>query len=134
MSTHTHAAEQPSVLERVVFGLMVMALGLLLLLDRLEVITFELSTRLWPWVPILASVARMISPGHHADGRPRKRAPGVWLLFVGVWGLINEYRVYGLYYPTSWPLLMVGGGLMLVWGAFDTRSGCMRAANRGSGR
>ncbi len=48
------------------------------------------------------------------------RQPGaVWLLFLGAWGLVNEYRLFGLHYGHSWPVLLIGAGALIVWRAMD---------------
>ena len=47
---------------------------------------------------------------------------GVWLILVGLWGLVNEWRLFGLTYGTSWPLLVMASGAMMVWRSFDVRT------------
>jgi len=59
-----------------------------------------------------------------ADGtsRPnlRKRGGltgGLWLVGVGCWMLVSQLHVFGLDYHTSWPLLIIlSGTIMLVRG------------------
>ena len=42
---------------------------------------------------------------------------GLWLLGVGCWMLISQLHVFGLDYHTSWPLLVIlSGTIMLVRG------------------
>jgi hypothetical protein len=43
----------------------------------------------------------------------------MWLLFVGGWGLLNEYRLFGIHYGHSWPILLIGAGVLMVWRAMD---------------
>jgi hypothetical protein len=122
-----HEGSHPSGIERVTFGLIVMIGGVLLLLDRAGAVDIVVSTRWWP-PPVLAlGLARFIGPGMRTDGRPRSRAGGFWLVYIGFWGLANEYRTFGLEYATSWPLLMVGGGLSIVWDALFASSESCRA-------
>jgi LiaI-LiaF-like transmembrane region len=42
---------------------------------------------------------------------------GLWLLGVGCWMLVSQLHVFGLEYGTSWPLLIIlSGAIMLVRG------------------
>lgn len=76
----------------------------------------------WPVVPLTFGLLRIAFPGSDR-GRRRPRSGGAWLVLVGVWGLISEFRLFGLSYSTSWPLLIVAAGLVIVWRALeDSRS------------
>jgi hypothetical protein len=98
---------------RVVFGLVVMVVGVLLLLDRFEWWGVHLNVPVWPWVLVVLGLARL-------GDRPRAAA---WLLVIGAWGLLNEYRLFGLHYGNSWPVLLIGVGAMVVWRAMDPATG-----------
>jgi hypothetical protein len=45
------------------------------------------------------------------------------LTAVGVWGLISEARLFGFDYSTSWPLLIIAAGMIMVWRAFEDAAG-----------
>jgi len=101
---------------RVFVGLFVIGIGVMLLLDRLGHYDFHLSARLWPFVLILLGAARL------ADGawdRTRGWITALWLIYVGGWGVLNEWHVFGFDYDTSWPLLVVGVGLLIVARSLD---------------
>jgi hypothetical protein len=119
--------EESSRLEQVTFGLVVMTVGVLFFLIETTTLDLRPSTRWIPPAVMAIGLAKFISPGTQVNGRPRSRSGGFWLLWIGTWGLVNEYRLFGLYYPTSWPLLMIGGGLSIVWDAFFSRSDSCRA-------
>ena len=54
------------------------------------------------------------------QGTPaRSRRFGSWLLFIGCWGLLSSVHAFGMSYETSWPVLVVGAGLILVWRSFE---------------
>jgi hypothetical protein len=116
--------DQPSATQRVTFGLLVMTVGLIVLLRRYGVTDLRLSYHLWPLVPLAMGVAGFLSPGYNSRGIRQGRGGGLWLIFVGVWGLLNEYRLFGFFYDSSWPLLLIAGGLSIMWSAFEKRSGC----------
>lgn len=112
----------------VVIGLVIMGLGVYLLLSRLDMIDFHLSARvIWPFIVIALGLARMVTPGYRR-GHERSRRSGAWLVWVGLWGLVSEFHVFGLDYGTSWPLLVVGVGLGIVWRAFEGQDGRDAAA------
>ena len=76
----------------------------------------------WPFVLIVMGAARMVN-GPDVSPRERgKRRSGVWLIVVGLWGLVNEWRVFGLSYGTSWPLLVMASGAMMVWRSLEVRA------------
>jgi LiaF transmembrane domain len=111
---------QPRVSQaRVIFGLVVMLIGALLLLDRLEWWGVRLNVPFWPWALIVLGLVRLSGRSKDAKGCPRSRRTAVWLLFAGAWGLLNEYRVFGIHYDHSWPILVIGAGVLIVWRAMD---------------
>lgn len=113
-------ADQPRVSQaRVVFGLVVMLVGTLLLLDRLDWWGVRLNLPFWPWLLIVLGVVRLSDRSTDARGCTRGRRSAVWLLFMGAWGLLNEYRLFGLHYGHSWPILLIGVGALIVWRSMD---------------
>jgi hypothetical protein len=109
-------------------GMLLMLLGFLLLTGRLGWSGLRFSTMDWPWVVLAFAVFRLIYPGE-CRGRVRSRRVGVWLLFLGGWGLVNESGILGIGYADSWPLLLVGFGFNIVWRALE--EGGRRGAAQG---
>jgi hypothetical protein len=107
---------------RIVFGLVVMLVGALLLLDRLDWWGARVNVPLWPWVLVVLGLARLSDRSTDARGCVRGRRSAAWLLFVGTWGLVNEYRLFGFHYGHSWPILLIGVGALVVWRAVDQAS------------
>ncbi len=107
---------------RVVFGLVVMLVGALLLLDRLDWWGVRLNVPVWPWLLIVLGLVRLSDGSTDARGCTRGRRSAVWLLFIGAWGLLNEYRLFGLHYGHSWPILLIGVGVLIVWRSMDERT------------
>lgn len=105
---------------RVIAGLVVIVVGMSLLADRVIDAEFRFTSHMWPLILMAIGTARLLD---RAPARPRQRRTraGLWLLYLGVWGLISEYRLFGFTYATSWPLLVIGAGLMIVWHAVDSR-------------
>lgn len=111
-------------LSRVLLGLALMLLGAGFLAHRLDLWHVELSSHFWPFLPLLIGLVRVIDPPVRRGGH-RSRRGGMWLIYVGIWGLISEFRLFGLDYHDSWPLLIIAAGLNIVWRSFEPR--CARS-------
>lgn len=123
MDTPGHTEERRVSQARVVFGLVVMLVGTLLLLDRLDWWGVRLpnwgNVPIWPWMLIVLGLVRLSDRSTDARRCMRARRSAVWLLFIGAWGLLNEYRLFGLHYGHSWPILLIGVGALIVWRSMD---------------
>jgi hypothetical protein len=106
-------------LSYVAFGLILLLLGVVLLDDRLEWIGFRFNVPIWTFILIALGLAKLGEGRVDAHGRWRPNRSGAWLLILGVWGLFNEYRLFGVHYLHSWPLLVIAAGTMVVWHALD---------------
>src|SRR4029453_11435808 len=102
----TEEAERRQVSQaRVVFGMIVMIVGALMLADRFAWRGVRANVPIWPWFLIVLCPARFADPSRpDAKGCTGGRRTGAWLIFVGAWGLVNEYRLLGAHYGHSWPL------------------------------
>lgn len=103
---------------RFLLGLMLIVFGLVMLADRLEILVLRFSGNLWPVILIAFGILKMVDPPVQRGVR-RTRRSGAWLIYIGLWGLVNEFRLFGLYYDTSWPLMIVGVGLATIWRSFE---------------
>ena len=90
-----------------VVGLLIMALGVGLLLDRTGVLVGFGWRTFWPCVLIAIGAIRLSFP--RDDGR----RDGGWMLFIGVLLLLNQTLV--LRFQESWPLFVVAIGVTMVW-------------------
>ena len=107
---------------RIIWGLFVIIVGLVLLADRTDLIPFHFSGNFWPLVLIMLGVLKLAQPLDARRGRTRRS--GGFLIFVGGWGLINELHIGGLDYRTSWPILVIGVGVAMVWRAWQGNPTC----------
>jgi hypothetical protein len=97
---------------RLSIGLLIVALGVALLLDRAGVIdAFGRSnfgrSNFWPVVIIVVGLVKLANRPEHG---PRQ---GGWWVFLGVWLLLNDMRL--LRFRDSWPLFLVAIGISIVW-------------------
>jgi hypothetical protein len=49
--------------------------------------------------------------------RGRRPFGGLWLLLIGSWLIASQARLFGLTFHTSWPLLIIAVGVLIVAGA-----------------
>jgi hypothetical protein len=111
----------------VVGGVVLLALGVGLLLERSGV--FALHHVVAPFVLIGLGAATMLGrgafacsvPGRHENDSARvetrrRRGPGggLGLILFGIWILISQNNLWGFTVQTSWPLLIVYMGVMMV--------------------
>ena len=99
-------------------GAALILVGLAFLADQADLIHVTISERIWPFFPLFYGLVRLFAPGYR-NGRRRPRRGAVWLLSIGIYGLISQYRLFGLDYSTSWPLLIVAAGLNMVLKSFE---------------
>ena len=92
---------------RVTIGVLIMALGVALLLDRAGVIDAFGRSSFWPFVIISIGLVKLADRPAHG---PRQ---GGWWVFFGVLLLLNSMRV--LWLRDTWPLFLVAIGISIVW-------------------
>ncbi len=108
-------------------GLVLIVVGIALMLDRITIL--DIDGRWWPFILLGLGAVKFIAVPASGRGAGSRR-PGAWLMFIGLWGLVNEFHLLGLDYATSWPLMIVGVGVMIVWRAFEGPHVCARADAR----
>jgi hypothetical protein len=104
---------------RVIAGLIIIAAGVMLLADRIGISGIHLSGRYWPLLLVAFGFVRLFDSPTRRNGRRRSRWTGVWFIYLGLWGLVSEFHLLGLDYNSSWPLLIVGAGIGIVWRAVE---------------
>lgn len=92
-------------LAKLTWGLVLVGLGGLLLLERLDLILWERIWRYWPLLLVGIGGVQVVL----ASSRGGRRV-GLWLIGIGAWLLINFLEVFDLFFDTSWPLLLVIAG------------------------
>lgn len=99
-------------------GAALIFVGLVFLADQITWWDFRISGHFWPFILLILGAARLVAPGYK-NGCRRSRRSGVWLVTIGLWGLISEFELFGFDYSTSWPLLIVAAGLNMVWRSLE---------------
>ncbi len=94
-------------------GLVLIAVGILFLLDRLDVANFGFIVHhYWPLIIVAFGVSHLLR------GRVWN---GLWFIAIGSWLEVSVLRLFGLTFGSSWPLLLIAyGGLMIVRTIIDS--------------
>jgi predicted membrane protein len=99
---------------QVVMGLLVIAMGLLFLLDNLGIIDFHHAIAFWPIVFIVAGLVKMSD-----TGSPNNYLVGGILVVIGAVMMSNRLGLFYLTWHTLWPLLLIGVGVLVLYRAID---------------
>jgi hypothetical protein len=112
---------------RLTLGLIILSLGMLMLVDRLNYFDINVM-QLFPGMVLIAlGLSRIalaeVDPASLRGPNPVRKPTllrkadlrhGLWLMTVGTWLIVNAVHLFGLTYGTSWPLLVVAGGVFIV--------------------
>jgi len=83
----------------VFWGLLLMAAGVAMLLQRFGVVDLWRTRDFWPLIIVVIGVSKLV--------RRRSVWSGLWMITVGAWLQAVTLHLYGLTYESSWPLLLV---------------------------
>lgn len=114
---------------QVLWGLLLIGLGVAFLLDQLDIYEVE---RLWHYAPLLLVVAGI----NQTIGYPSARefVNGLWTVFIGLWLFAVFEGLFGLTWFNSWPLFIIVGGIgMAVRPIAERRFGTHRGQTRQGG-
>jgi predicted membrane protein len=100
----------------ILFGAIIIAVGLFLLLQNLGIVRVHDVWQFWPVVLIVIGIARLLD----------SRTPSAMIfggLFVAVGGLLLADNLGILYvsFDFIWPLILIGFGASLLWRTLDSR-------------
>jgi len=103
---------------QVVIGLLVIAMGLLFLLDNLGILDMHRAVSFWPMLFVIVGVVKL------CDTRSRGGTLlGAGLVGVGILMMLDRLGVVSLSWDALWPLALIGLGAYLVGKAWRTRNG-----------
>jgi predicted membrane protein len=94
---------------QVVLGLLVVGMGVLFLLDNLDILNFRHAIGFWPLVFIVAGCAALFGNGPRSGNYM-----GGVLIAIGVLMILGRLGFFYVSWGTLWPLVMIAlGGLVL---------------------
>jgi hypothetical protein len=87
-------------------GLVLIAVGVLFLLERLGLADFHYVIRhYWPLIIVIIGLSKVLR---------RQIWGGFWLIAIGAWLQISYLRLFGLSFSSSWPLLLIALGVGMI--------------------
>lgn len=97
------------------WGLILIGVGVIMLLDKMHIHTFDqLVETYWPMLIIALGASRL--------AESRRPWSGIWLVITGLWLQAVTLHLWGITYQSSWPLLLIalGAGMVLrtLFGGF----------------
>jgi predicted membrane protein len=96
---------------QVVMGILFIGMGLLFLLDSLDVIDFRQAVRFWPAVLVVIGLVKMF------DRSSNSMLVGGLLVAVGGVMVLDRLGLFYVSWNTVWPLIMIAVGALVVYQA-----------------
>jgi predicted membrane protein len=97
---------------QVVMGVLVIAVGLLFLLDNLDIIEVRQALAFWPLVFIFAGVAKLLD-----TSSPNGYLVGLAGIGIGTAMILNRLGIIDFSWRAAWPLVLIAVGAMVVYRA-----------------
>jgi hypothetical protein len=107
MQDPTH--KPPRERSQLLFGVVLLLIGVVLLADNLGFYIPLSLWKLWPLVLMAFGVLGLALPSRHLD-----RRGGLWLFAVGLYGGFGMYDWFGLGW-SAWPLFLIATGLSIIF-------------------
>lgn len=101
----------------VIFGILIIALGILLFLDNVGLFRFHEIWRYWPVALIALGTAKLLD----SKGIAAQIWAAMWIL-VGAAFLLDNLGIWHASWGTIWPLAIIGFGLMMLVNALERHS------------
>lgn len=102
--------KSPSTGAQVGVGLLVVALGVLFLLDNLGFLGFRHALSFWPVAFIVGGASLMVN-----DDRRNGRITGPILIGVGIVMVLQRMGLFDVSWRIVWPLVLIGAGGLIVY-------------------
>jgi predicted membrane protein len=92
-------------------GAMLILVGTVVLLDHLNVVHVDRFWKYWPLLLVVLGIAKIVNEG--------RRVGGVLLVLLGGFLLAEHWGYTSLSWGNIWPMLLIAGGVAMIWGRFD---------------
>jgi predicted membrane protein len=104
-----------------VWGAIIVVIGVALLLDHMGISGFDRIYRFWPMILVVFGIMNILTESN--------RSFGVLLIAAGAILQLNRLGFLHLTFEQLWPLAIIGIGLLVMWGSLETR-GFLRSKTR----
>ncbi|HAT33994.1 MAG TPA: hypothetical protein DCW29_25060 [Janthinobacterium sp.] len=95
--------------KQLLWGLLLIAVGAVFLLDRLDLLELDQLWHYWPLLLVVFGVNKLLPPSS-----PRRILGGLWLIYFAAWYYVSFEGLWGLSFANSWPFLLIAWGAGLV--------------------
>ena len=96
-----------------VWGAIIVFIGVALLLDHLGISAFDRIYLFWPMILVVFGIMNILTGN--------KRGAGIVLIAAGAILQLNKLGYVHLTFAALWPLAIIGVGLLVMWGSLETR-------------
>jgi hypothetical protein len=101
-----------------IFGALIVAAGVVLLLDQQGIINADhVFSYFWPVVMIAAGATMLMN----CRGRGGRGFGGITLLAIGLILMLENLGVAHIRFDAVWPLIVIAGGVLMIWQAAGPR-------------
>jgi len=97
---------------RLAWGLVLLVLGGVLLLERLGMFYLDEYFRWWPFLVISGVLVTLGVLSLVSARANEQRRSALWLLALGGWFLLNALELFGFWFHNSWPLIILATGVI----------------------
>ncbi|MGB8474429.1 MAG: DUF5668 domain-containing protein [Candidatus Acidiferrum sp.] len=101
-----------------VWGFVIMLVGVALLLDHMDILPFGQVYRFWPLLLVIGGVMYIFNQSG--------RAFGFLLIAAGALLELNNFGFLHLSFSDIWPLAIIAVGVLMIWGSLETRGALRR--------
>ena len=97
---------------QLLWGVLLIVIGAIILLDRLDVIILHDYYALWHYWPVIMALFglnKLLAPVS-----AKQVLSGLWLIFFAAWWYVSYEELWNLNFYNSWPALLIAWGVGLV--------------------
>lgn len=95
--------------DQMVWGVMIIAMGVAFLLDRTGQFEFGHLFRYWPLLVVIGGVSNLVPPT-----TAKLVLSGLSMISFGAWFFVSMERLWGLGFHNSWPILIIMWGVKVA--------------------
>lgn len=95
----------------------VLLLGIVFLLNNFDLIDIGPAWRFWPLIVVAMGLSKIVQAENSLE-----RRRGFWWTFIGLWLFVSVAHIFGLTFRDSWPILLIGVGISMIWKSVNPES------------
>lgn len=100
--------------QKLIWGAILVTVGTVLTLGNFDLVDLRQIWRFWPLILIAVGIGKLFDP--------KELSSGFTSIGFGCWFLIGNFRLFGLTYRESWPIILIFAGVGIVITALSQKS------------